>query len=95
MKKEVVIFDNPQNVKRLLWFFFAVLALLLGADFFITKHGHFPWEDQPQFFAAYGFVACVLVIFISKVLRFFLGRPEAYYDEPATPPAGRQAENDQ
>ena len=67
MKKEVTIFDNPKNVKRLLWFFYIVLAALLAADFFIVKHGHFPWEDHAQFFAAYGFVACVMVIFISQM----------------------------
>ncbi|MFH1982131.1 MAG: hypothetical protein ABIL58_09805 [Pseudomonadota bacterium] len=81
MKKEVTIFDDPKNVKRLLWFFFAVLAILVIADFFISKHGHFPFEDHSNFFSAYGFVACVAVIFASKVLRFFLGRPETYYDE--------------
>lgn len=85
MKKEITIFDDPKNVKRLLWFFYAVLAVLLVADVFIAKHGHFPFEDHAQFFAAYGFVACVLVIFISKVLRFFLGRPEGYYDVKRPP----------
>lgn len=80
MKKEITIFDNPKNVRRLLGFFFAVLALLLVADVFVHKHGHFYFEDMPAFFAAYGFVACVLVIFGSKVLRFFLGRKEDYYE---------------
>jgi len=80
MKKEITIFDNPRNVKRLIWFFYAVLALLLVAEFFIHKHGHFTWEDKPFFFATYGFVACVAVIFGSKVLRFVLRRDEDYYD---------------
>jgi len=81
MKTEITIFDDPKNVKRLLGFFFAVLAALVIADFFIHKHGHFPFEDYTNFFSAYGFVACVAVIFTSKVLRFFLGRPETYYDD--------------
>lgn len=87
MKKEVTIFDDPKNVKRLLWVFFAVLAGLVIADFFIHKHGHFPFEDRSNFFSAYGFVACVAVIFTSKVLRFFLGRPETYYDDRRASPA--------
>lgn len=81
MKKEIKIFDNPQNVNRLIWFFYAMLALLLVADFFIHKHGYFPWEDKPQFFAAYGFVCCVLVIFIAKLLRVFVRRDEDHYDQ--------------
>lgn len=81
MKKEITIFDDPKNVRRLVGFFFAVLIFLLVADFFVHKHGHFPFEDMPSFFAAYGFVACVLVIFGSKVLRYFLGRREDYYDK--------------
>lgn len=80
MKKEITIFDDPKNVRRLVGFFFAVLVVLLAADFFVHKHGHFHFEEMPAFFAAYGFVACVLVIFGSKVLRFFLGRKENYYD---------------
>ena len=87
MSKEVTIFDNPKNVRRLLWFFFAALAALVVADFFVHKHGHFAFEDHPNFFSAYGFVACVAVIFTSKVLRFFLGRPESYYDERRETPA--------
>lgn len=81
MKKELKLFDDPKNVKRLLAFFFAVLGILLAAEFFIHKHGHFPWEDQPFFFAVYGFVACVGVIFTSKLLRFFLKRDEDYYEK--------------
>ena len=32
----------------------------------------FPWEEAPEFFAVYGFVSCVLLIFIAKVLRLFI-----------------------
>ncbi len=81
MKKEITIFDKPANVRWLIRGFYAALAGLVIADFWVHKHGHFPFEDLPQFFAAYGFVACVLVIFGSKVLRFFLKRSERYYDD--------------
>jgi len=81
MKKELKIFDDPKNVKRLIALFYTVLGILLAAEFFIPKHGHFPWEDKPFFFAIYGFVACVLVIFTSKLLRFFLKRDEDYYED--------------
>ena len=54
--------------------------LLLLLDLVIDKHGYFPWEGAPQFFAAYGFASCVVVITIAKILRFFLKGGEDYYD---------------
>ena len=80
MKNELKIFDNPKNVKRLLGFFFSVLTVLLIVDFFIPKHSYFHWEDAPNFFAVYGFISYVLLIFIAKGLRHFVKRDEDYYD---------------
>jgi hypothetical protein len=53
---------------------------LLLIDPFIHKHGEFAWEDVPEFYAAYGFVSCVLLIFIAKILRRWIKRDENYYD---------------
>jgi hypothetical protein len=80
MKKELKIFDDPKNVKRLLFGFYVSLIILLIIDFFIHKHGAFPWERFPNFFAVYGFVSCVLLIFIAKALRLFIKKGEDYYE---------------
>ncbi|MEE9610763.1 MAG: hypothetical protein V3W19_05895 [Desulfatiglandales bacterium] len=80
MKKELKIFDKPKNVKRFLGIFYLSLLFLLILDFFIHKHADFAWEGFPDFFAAYGFISCVLLIFIAKVLRLFIKRDENYYD---------------
>lgn len=79
MKKELTLFDNPRNVKRFLYIFYGCLAVLLCIDPFIHKHGEFAWEEAPEFFAAYGFVSCVLLIFVAKVLRRWVKRDEDYY----------------
>jgi hypothetical protein len=79
-KEKKYIFDNPRNVKRLLAVFFSFLGLLLIIDFFIPKHGYFEWENWPGFYAAFGFSACVLVIFIAKLLRVLTKKGERYYD---------------
>ena len=79
MKKELIIFDKPKNVKIFLRCFYTFLFFLLVIDFFIHKHTDFPWEGAPEFFAAYGFVSCVSLIFIAKILRFFIKRNEDYY----------------
>lgn len=80
MKRELKIFDNPKNVKRLLAIFYISLVVLLVADFFVHKHADFPWEGTTNFFAVYGYVSCVLLIFIAKLMRIFIKRDEKYYD---------------
>jgi hypothetical protein len=79
MKRKLTLFDKPEAVKRFLWSFYAVLGVLLVVDFFIPKHGAFPWEGAPDFFAVYGFISCVLLIYIAKILRLFIRRKEDYY----------------
>ena len=80
MKRELKIFDKPENVKRFLRFFYASLVVLLVVDLFIHKHADFPWEAATDFFAVYGFVSCVLLIFIAKILRSLIKRDENYYE---------------
>lgn len=80
MKGELKVFDDPRNVRRFLWGFYCVLVVLLVVDFFVHKHGEFSWEGVPDFFAAYGFISCVALIFIAKVLRVLIKRDESYYD---------------
>jgi len=80
MKKELTIFDKPRNVKILLICFYASLAILLAIDFFIEKHVAFGWEGYPDFFAAYGFISCVGLIYIAKLLRLLVKRDENYYE---------------
>jgi len=80
MKRELKIFDKPKNVKRFLNIFYISLVGLLIADFFIHKHAEFPWAGAMEFYAAYGFISCVSLIFIAKVLRFFVKRDESYYE---------------
>lgn len=75
------MFDNPKNVKRALVVFFSSVVLLFVLDFFVHKHGHFPWENWPVFYAVFGFVACVLLVLVSRfILRPLVKRKENYYE---------------
>lgn len=87
MRTPVTFFDHPRNTRRLLGGFFAFLAVLLVAEWFVPAHPHFGWEEMPFFFATYGFVACVAVIFTAKGLRRVFKRPVDYYepDDQAAP----------
>lgn len=79
-RKELSFLDPPENRAKFRMYFYIGLLILLILDFFVHKHGHFSWETAPEFFAVYGFLACVTLIFIAKALRFFVGRKEDYYD---------------
>jgi len=95
MKRELKIFDNPANVKRLLYVFYGILVLLIVLDLLLGGHaegghavgGHavgdehgFPCENMPAFFAVYGFVSYVTLIFVAKGLRLLIKRDEDYYE---------------
>jgi len=71
-------------------FWFTVLAVTLVTSVVMSfvgpsKEAKFLW-DVKAFFAVYGFVGCVAIIFVSKWLgRFWLQRSEDYYDPHQTP----------
>lgn len=81
MKKELSFFDKPKNVKGFFIVFYASMVLLLILDFFVHKHDDFPFEAAHEFYAVYGFVSCISLIFIAKIMRFFIKRKEDYYEE--------------
>jgi pimeloyl-ACP methyl ester carboxylesterase len=78
--REITWLDSEKNRRRFRGGFFAVLAVLLAVEWTIPKHGHFPWEEAPGFYAAYGFIGCVGLIFVAKLLRRLVRRREGYYD---------------
>ncbi len=74
-------FDKPQNVKRFFLLFYILIGLFTIAELFIHKHTFFRWEEYSFFYASFGFVAFVLMIFAAKyILRPLIMRKEDYYD---------------
>jgi hypothetical protein len=71
--------DDPSNVTKIAWTLTVVCALLLTADFFYHRHASFEIEHLFGFYAVFGFVAYVGLIFLAKGLRTILMRPEDYY----------------
>lgn len=66
---------------RLLWIvFIVVLAATVFADLFIDHHGTFGIDDGIGFYAWYGFLSCVVLVFGSIALGRILKRPDGYYD---------------
>lgn len=80
-KSNSYLFDKPRNVKILLRCFYASLLVLLIVELFVHKHSHFGWEAWPEFYAVYGFVACVVLVVAAKyILRPLVKRREDYYE---------------
>ena len=79
MKKEFDWFDKEENVSLLKKLFYGSLILLAGIDFFIHKHAPFEWASFPVFFAIYGFIACYVIVYFSKLVGLWLKKKEDYY----------------
>jgi hypothetical protein len=71
---------RPETIRRLWIAFIAVLALTVAADFFVDHHGETGITGTLGFYAWYGFIACVVMIVVSRLLGIFLKRPANYYD---------------
>lgn len=68
MKLVALIDFLRDHLKLLIVLGCVVLGLLVVGDwFFVDKvHAHTKAEHIPGFWAAFGFIACVLIIFVSK-----------------------------
>lgn len=74
-------FDKKENLILFLRIFYGSLVVLLVLDLFVDKHPYFGFDGAPSFSAAYGFISCVLLVLIAKVLRIFVMRDEDHYDK--------------
>jgi len=67
---------------RLLWrVLWAVLALTVAAQALIKVKGYFEVDGWFGFGAAFGFLACVLMVLVAKGLGLVLKRDQDYYRE--------------
>ena len=62
---------------------YASLILIFAIDFFIPRHEvHFIGDRVPGFWSIFGFVACLLIIIISKWIGHLgIMQDENYYNE--------------
>ena len=77
--------DRPENVRRLLRWFFIGCGFWLALDVvfwfgWVDKHAHFAMEEFPFFHCLAGFAGCVAIVLIARALRKPLMRDEDYYD---------------
>jgi len=73
--------EKPGRLKHMWHVFVAITVLLVTIDFFIPHdHTYLVFETIPGFSAVYGFVACVALVLIAKILRKICKRDMDYYD---------------
>lgn len=69
-------------MKKGLVLFMVIAAVMLGNSFFIpTDNIHFIWEKFPLSSALIGFIGCLLLVVVTKiVIKHAIQRDEGYYD---------------
>ena len=71
---------RPRTI-RLLWIAFAaILAATVAVDLIIEPQGEFGIDGTVGFYAWYGFLGCVAMIFGALALGIGLKRRDDYYD---------------
>ena len=77
---KIIEIFRRKTIKRIAY---AVLILILVIDFFIPRHEiHFFGDGIPGFWSLFGFVACILIILISKWIGHLgIMQDENYYNE--------------
>jgi hypothetical protein len=70
---------RPSTI-RLLWrIFAAVLAALVAMQLIVKVKGYFTIDGWFGFGAAFGFLACAVMVLVAKARGYVLKRPEDYY----------------
>lgn len=72
---------RPETIRLLWWVFAAVLALSVAAQVLFKVKGYFGVDGWLGFGALYGFLACLAMVLVAKVLGRFLKRDAGYYRE--------------
>lgn len=80
-QQKTYLFDQPKNIKSVLYILYGCCALLLVLDFVIHRHVSHNWENLWGFYPLYGFVGCVILVLVATGMRRFIKRDEDYYDK--------------
>lgn len=94
MNEKKHLFDDPKNIKRVLWLLYGGCIILFVLDFILHRHIVHPLEELPGFYPVYGFIGCVLLVVVAKWMRNFLMRSEDYYQSKAQQKQQKQQSDD-
>ena len=69
-----------RNARLIFWALVGICLALLGAELFYEHHAYFEVDGLPGFYAVFGFIAFVFIVYAGKGLRRLIMRNEDYYD---------------
>ena len=78
--------ESPARFARIKRWFYVVLIVVALSEIvlpiiFRGGHSHFSFESFPAWGSLYGFISCVAIIVVSKLIgKAWLMRRERYYD---------------
>ena len=73
---------RPATIRKLWYLFSAILAATVLLQAVVPIKGYFTVDGWFGFGAAYGFVSCLLMVLVAKLLGVVLKRPQAYFQGP-------------
>ncbi len=72
---------RPANIRKLTYVSAAVLAFVALLDVALEPHPAFGIDGTLFFYSWFGFVTCVAMVVLAKLLGIFLKRRDSYYDD--------------
>jgi hypothetical protein len=72
---------RPSSIRLLWWVFAMILALSVVLQLLFKVKGYFNIDGWLGFGAVYGFLACLAMVLVAKVLGWVLKRDANYYPE--------------
>lgn len=78
--------DEPKNINILRKLFYLSLIVVVILEFVLIKREHIEFSlehiaEFPAFHAFYGFIACILIILVSRLIgHLWLMKEEDFYD---------------
>ena len=80
-KEKKHVFDNPRNIKAVIYAVFVLCGVVLALDLIIHRHVEHSIESWFGFYAFYGFVCCFFLVIAATWMRKVVMRKEDYYDD--------------
>lgn len=69
-----------ERLPKLFWAILGgLLSLTLIFNLIVHIHGYFGFDGVIGFYAVFGFISCLAMVVVAKILGFFLKKPEDYY----------------
>lgn len=70
---------RPSSIRLMWWVFATILALSVGLQLLFKVKGYFTIDGWLGFGAVYGFLVCLAMVLVAKVLGWALKRDAGYY----------------